>query len=116
MKKIQTPKEGSYKKVPKEIPMISSGAEYFNVCMAKIDGEKSQESSPRRYQQEEPLQYRLERQDNQIGRLLGMLIELKEKLETAIEKKNVEKESVGSDEGLAKEVVPEDGTPSYPTV
>ena len=37
---------------------------------------------------EEPLQYRLQRQDNQIGNLMGMLIELKEKLENAAEKKN----------------------------
>ena len=36
-----------------------------------------------------------------------MLTELKEKLENAVETKNVEKESTGSDEGHAKGVVPE---------
>ncbi|XXG85942.1 hypothetical protein AAC387_Pa11g0937 [Persea americana] len=73
--------------------------------MAKVDGEDNCESSQGRYQQEEPLQDRLERQDNQIGKLLGMLMELKEKLENAVEKNNVEKETAGSDEGLAKGVV-----------
>lgn len=39
---------------------------------------------------------------------MGMLMELKEKLENVVEKKNVEKEFVGSDKGgHAKEVVPE---------
>ncbi|XXG46878.1 hypothetical protein AAC387_Pa02g1607 [Persea americana] len=36
-----------------------------------------------------------------------MLMELKEKLKNALEKRNVEKESARSDEGLAKGVVPE---------
>lgn len=56
---------------------------------------------------EEPLHYHLQRQYNQIGNLMGTLMELKEKLENAVEKKNLEKESAGSDEGLAIEVVPE---------
>ena len=72
--------------------MISSRARSFNVC------------KPEEVQQEEPLQYLLERQGNQIGNLPGMLMELKEKLENAVEKDNVEKESAGSDEGFAKRV------------
>lgn len=36
---------------------------------------------------------------------MGMLMELKEKLENTLEKKNLERESAGSGEGLAKEVV-----------
>ncbi|XXG82946.1 hypothetical protein AAC387_Pa10g0817 [Persea americana] len=83
--------------------------------MAEINGEDSHKSSSGRYQQEEPPQYRLERQDNQIGNLVGMLIELKEKLENAVEKKNVEKESAGSDEGLTKGVVPEQKTEPFRT-
>ncbi|XXG47204.1 hypothetical protein AAC387_Pa02g1883 [Persea americana] len=88
MLKIQTLEEGSYKRNPKKLPTISNRVQSFNVCMAEVDGEESHESSPRRSQQEEPLQYRLERQDNQIGNLLGILIDLKEKLENVVEKKN----------------------------
>ncbi|XXG47192.1 hypothetical protein AAC387_Pa02g1872 [Persea americana] len=53
--------------------------------------------------------------DNQIRNLLGMLIELKEKLENAVEKKIVEKGFTGSDKGLAKEVVPEQKTEPFRT-
>ena len=105
--KRETSRNGFYKKVPEEIPTISSEARSFNVRMAEVDRENSYESNSGRYQQEEPLQYRLERQDNQIGNQLGMLMELKKKLKNALEKRNVEKESARSDEGLAKGVVPE---------
>lgn len=59
--------------------------------MAKVSEEKSPEDNPGRYELEEALQNHLQRQEDQIENLMDMLIELKEKLESAAEKKEFRK-------------------------
>lgn len=77
----------------------------FNVCMAEVSEDKGLEDSLGRYEPEEPLRNHLQRQEDQIENMTDMLVKLKEKLESSIENKNLEKELAGSDEGIAKEVV-----------
>ena len=65
---------------------------------------------------EEPLHSHLQRQDNQIGNLMGMLMELKEKLENVVEKKNLEKESAWSEKASQKKWSQNKGTLPHSTV
>ncbi|XXG59468.1 hypothetical protein AAC387_Pa04g1548 [Persea americana] len=91
-----------------------NGTRSFNICMAEVNEDRGLEDSLGRYELEEPLRNHLQRQEDQIENLMDMLVKLKEKLESSTENKNLEKELAGSDEGIAKEVVPKPKTgPSH---